>query len=244
MPVSRALHAAFAVITLAALAGCGGAYAPGRVAGFDLDSDKQIDDDDIRKAFDARPQMPDRMAVAYYTFDPEIGKDVEATLAALPGVERVYRIPPLLVNGQRRIDEQNPWAPRREVTVKKLRLLAARAHTDVLVVVDHGYRTGGINGLFGLNLFLLPIFFSPFLDNSVSGYAESFVIDTRNGHLYGHTVADDKRGDGYATIYSKSVREVEREQWAALRGALQRDLTRLVAKERSRDQEARVTARR
>src|SRR5262249_23694666 len=140
--VARSLAlAALAFAGLAGLTGCGASYMPGRTAGFDVDAAPQIDDEDIRKAFEARPQLPGTMRVAYYTFDPAIDKDVAATLAAIPGVTGVYRIPSLLVNGQRRFEQ----GPSREVTVKKLRLLAARAHADALVVIDHGYQSAGAN---------------------------------------------------------------------------------------------------
>jgi hypothetical protein len=118
--------------------------------------------------------------------------------------------------------------------VKKLRLLAARANTDVLVIVDHGYRNMGANGLVGLNVLLLPILFVPFLDASVKGYAEAFVIDVRNGYLYGHVVEEDQRGSSYATIYDKSAATNAKEQWWDLRKGLQKDLTKLVEDERAR----------
>ena len=49
---------AIAGLALSTLAGCGGSYMPGRTAGFDPEAPQQIDDDDIRKAFEARPQLP------------------------------------------------------------------------------------------------------------------------------------------------------------------------------------------
>jgi hypothetical protein len=229
-------------LALASLTGCGVAYQPGRGAAFDVDGAKQIDDDDIRKAFEARPQLPARMRVAYYTFDPEIARDLDASLAKVPGVASVYRIPALMVSGQRRADEQNPWGPQREITVKKLRLFAARAHADVLIVVDHGYRSGGANGLAAFNLLLVPILFLPFLDNTVDGYAEAFVVDVRNGYLYGHVSEDDKRGEAFASIYAKSARTVAAEQWVTLRQALQQDLSRVVTEEQARSREARAAA--
>lgn len=219
-------------LLLASLTGCGMAYQPGRAANFELDSAKQIDDADIQKAFEARPQLPSQIRVAYYSFDPDVAKDLDVTLAAVPGVVSVYRIPPLMISGQRRFD--GPWQQHGEVTVKKLRLFAARARADVLIVVDHGYKSGGANGLSALNLLVLPILFMPFLDNTVEGYAEAYLIDVRNGYLYGHVDESDKRGDGFATIYGKSARTVADEQWVTLRKALQKDISRVIADERPR----------
>jgi hypothetical protein len=235
--VGRALSALALTLGLAGLTGCGGVYAPGRGAGFELDSAAQIDDADIRKAFEARPQLPGQMHVAYYCFDPKVGKDLAATLSAVPGVASVYEIPSLMITGERRIDEERPYGQAREVTVKKLRLFAARAHADVLVVADHGYKTGGANGLAAFDVLLLPVLFLPMRDSTVEGYAEAFVIDVRNGYLYGQVTEDDKRGKRYATIYDKSTDEIADEQWQTLRDGLKKDLGRLVAGERDKAKE-------
>lgn len=225
------------LVSALALSGCGYSYQPSRAANFQLDREAEIDDDDIRKAFEARPQMPETsMRVSYYTFDPEIATDLEKTLSQIPGVASVYRIPPLLVTGERRLSEGDFYGYRepREVSVKKLRLLAARANTDVLLIVDHGYRNPGANPLAALNVLLVPILFVPFLDTSVKGYAEAFVIDVRNGYLYGHVVEEDQRGSSYATIYDKSAGTHAKEQWWELRKGLQNDLVKLVEDERAR----------
>jgi len=202
---------AFAALTLApalaGLTGCGSTYQPGRGAAFEMDASAHIDDEDIRKAYEARPQLPAEMHVAYYTFDPAAAKDLEAAIRALPGVTSVYAIPPLMITGQRRFEE-DAWGREREVTVKKLRLFAARAHANVLIVADHGYKTGGVNGLAAFDALLVPMLFLPFEDNTVEGYAEAFVIDVRNGYLYGHVSEDDKRGPSFATIYGKSAKEI------------------------------------
>jgi hypothetical protein len=221
-------------LALAGLTGCGSAYQPGRGTTFDADASAHIDDEDIRKAYEARPQLPAEMHVAYYTFDPAAAKDLEATIRALPGVSSVYAIPPLMITGQRRFEE-NAWGQDREVTVKKLRLYAARAHTNVLIVADHGYKTGGVNGLAALNALLVPILFMPFEDNTVEGYAEAFVIDVRNGYLYGHVTEDDKRGPSFATIYAKDAKQIAGEQWETLRDALAKDLGRLLVDARTKD---------
>ena len=226
---SRLLTAAALALGLAATTGCATSFTPGRTAGFDVDTAAQIDDEDIKKAFEARPQLPGQLRVAYYSFDATIAKDLEPALASVPGISSVYRIPPLLVSGERRFDEGAFGRPAREVTVKKLRLLAARAHCDALVVVDHGYRGGGANGLAALNILLVPMLFVPFIDNTTESYADAYLIDTRNGYLYGHVTEDDKRGDKFVTVYGKGAREVAEEQWKTLRAAMVEDLGKLVA---------------
>jgi len=220
-------------IGVMALVGCGGAYQPSRAAPFDAQPEAEINDEDVRKAFEARPQLGETLHVAYYTFDPKKAGDTQAMLAALPGVASVYRIPPLLVTGQRRYQEDQSWAPPKEMSLKKLRLLAARARADVLVVVDHGYRWGGVNGLAALNILLVPVFFVPFLDNEVESYVEAFVIDTRNGYLYGHVTEDEKSGPKFATLYADGAETIADQHWEHLRAKIGADLTKLLADERA-----------
>ncbi len=227
----------FGVLMLGIGAGCGGgSYQPARSTSFQIDAEAEIDDEAIRKAFEARPQMPSSgIRLSYYTFDPEIAADLDKTLVAIPGTSSVYRIPPLLVTGQRRSQENyGHYGQSSEVSVKKLRLLAARAKTDVLVIVDHGYRNGGVNPLVALGWLIVPIFFVPFLDTAVKGYVEAFVVDVRNGYLYGHLVQEDERGSDYATIYSKKADVYAAEQWNDLRSRLGKDLSALIEKERTR----------
>jgi hypothetical protein len=224
-------------LVLGPVSGCGGgSYQPSRSANFQIDAEAEIDDEDIRKAFDARPQMPaSAIRLSYYTFDPEIANDLDKTFATMPGVSSVYRIPPLLVTGQRRNQENyGNYGQTQEVSVKKLRLLAARAKTDLLVIVDHGYRNQGINPLVSFNMLILPIFFLPFLDTLVKGYVETFVVDVRNGYLYGHLVQEDERGDEYSTIYSKKANVYAAEQWRDLRARFGKDLAQLIEQERTR----------
>lgn len=218
-------------------AGCGGgSYQPSRSTNFQIDAEAEIDDDDIRKAFEARPQMPSSsLRLSYYTFDPDIAGDLDKTLTTMPGVSSVYRIPPLLVTGQRRLQETNGYyGQNADVSVKKLRLLAARAKTDVLVIVDHGYRNTGINPLVSFSMMLVPLLFLPFLDTNIKGYVETFVVDVRNGYLYGHLVQEDERGEHYTTIYGKKVEEYAVEQWQELRSRFGKDLAALLETERSR----------
>jgi len=216
--------------------GCAANYQPARSTNFQIDAEAEIDDDAIRKAFEARPQMPAaEIRLSYYTFDPQIAADLDKTLSTMPGTSSVYRIPPLLVTGQRRYQENyGYYGQSNEVSVKKLRLLAARAKTDVLVIVDHGYRNDGINPLVSFTTLILPIFFVPFLNTVVKGYVETFVVDVRNGYLYGHLVQEDERGAEYSTIYGKKSDAYAAEQWKDLRTRFGKDLAALLEKERTR----------
>ncbi len=215
------------------LSGCGVSYQPSRMANFDLDRVAEIDDEAIRKAFEARPQLPERYSVAFYSFDEKRAGDIEAMLESLPGVSSTYRIPSLVVSGQRRFssNRHHYGQPTTAISLKKLRLLAARARADVLIVVDAGYRSGGANALVALNILVLPALFVPFLDNQVESYLEAFVIDTRNGFLYGHLSEDEKSGPKYATVYADSAKTIVDEQWVSLRAKMGGSLTKLLGEE-------------
>jgi hypothetical protein len=230
----------FGLLVLSMLTACGGSYQPSRSSNFQIDAEAEIDDDDIRKAFDARPQMPaSNIRLSYYTFDPNIADDLDKTMSTVPGVTSTYRIPPLLVTGQRRYQENNGYyGQTSDVSVKKLRLLAARAKTDILVIVDHGYRNEGVNPLVALNVLIVPILFVPFINTVIKGYVEAFVVDVRNGYLYGHLVQEDERGETYTTIYGTKFDVYAAAQWKDLRLRFGKDLSALIEKERTLDKQA------
>jgi hypothetical protein len=143
-------------------------------------------------------------------------------------VVSTYRIPKLLVTGQRRFQEPLWGQPTPEVSVKKLRLLAARAHTDILVVFDHGWRGGGVNGWVALNILLVPALFTPWLSNETESYAQAFVLDVRNGYLYGEPSAETKGGKGAVTVWGDKVDDVAQEQWPRLLDAVKVQLAATV----------------
>jgi hypothetical protein len=104
---------ALAALALALLTGCAGSmYQPSRSAPLEMDAAAEIDDDDIRKAFEAKPQLPATLRVAYFTFAPEKADQIDRLLRAIPGVASTYRIPALVVSGQRRYQESSPSASR------------------------------------------------------------------------------------------------------------------------------------
>jgi len=190
-------------------------YQASQGARFEPDSAREINDDEVRTAFDASPQVKDTSKVAYYAFDDERSADIEKMLSTTPHVTSVYKIPRLLVTGQHPFQEGNGGPPQ-EVSLKKLRLLAARAHADVLVVFDHGYRGGGANPLVALNVLLVPMLFTPWLSNETESFAQAFVFDVRNGYLYADFTTKDKGGDRFVTIYGRRPEDVANDQWPKL----------------------------
>jgi len=206
------------VLLLSVATGCGGSmYQASSGVKLEVDGNgREIDDADVAKAFEASPQLGEKSRVAYYTFDDAHADDITKTIAAVPNVASVYQIPTLLVSGKRKFQETPSYAPPQELSIKKLRLLAARAHADVLVVFDHGYRGGGVNGWVALNVLLVPMLFTPWLSNETESYAQAHVIDVRNGYVYGEVATEEKSGSGAVTIYAPNVADVADQQWPKL----------------------------
>lgn len=237
--LSRWLH----VLSLGCVAlcpACGTAvYRPATDARLDLDPQAEINDEDVRKAFDARPQLGKPLRVAYYSFAPERVDDIDKMLRTQAGVADVYRIPPLLATGARRYDEPNPWEPNPPFSIKKLRLLAARAHCEMLVIFDHGHRVSTTaNGWVASTVLVLPLLFAPFLDSEVDSYLETYLIDTRNGYLYAHVTSDQKGEADSLTIYSSEPDRMVQGQWTRVLADTQQQLAAVLTQEWSRTSSA------
>ncbi len=217
---------AFALLSL--LAACGQTlYQPGRA--IRLDPSDQVSDDEIRAAFGARPQLSGKLRVAYFAFDDKHATDLERTLGGLPDVEATYRIPELLVLGKRRFQEQVPDAAQ-PLSLRQLRLQAARARCQVLVVVDYGYKIDrSVNGWVVLDALILPSLFVPFLDSEVESYMDSYVIDVRNGYLYGQLNTRQEGEKKRLTIWSDADEDLVESQWWALLTATNDTLKKVIA---------------
>ncbi|MEZ4410119.1 MAG: hypothetical protein R3A52_27125 [Polyangiales bacterium] len=216
-------------------AGCSATvHRPGLATAFDAHPAREVTDDDIRAALAARPQLPERVRVAYFSNDEARDAEVESALTAIASVDGVYRIPPLLVTGRRRFDEPRPWDPPREVGVHALRLLAARARCDALVVFDYGHRvTRSANGYAALNALVVPLFFAPFLDARVESYLDAYVIDVRNGYLYRHVSASQRSEVSTLTVWSDADRRLVATQWTSLLADARRDLAEAFSRGRA-----------
>jgi hypothetical protein len=218
-PDPAASRGVFVAIAVVVVANCGPrVYQPSAASSFALDRDAEINDEDIRKAFEAAPQMAAKPRVAFFTFDEQHPADVERILRATPGVADVYHIGGLFVTGAHRFDEDIPWRRTREpFSLKKARLMAARAHCDVLVLFDYGrrlQRRGNVLAAFGV--LILPTLFLPMFDADVSSALDTYVIDVRNGYLYGQLTSEQQGHLDYLTLYSTQDDSMAEAQWPRL----------------------------
>jgi hypothetical protein len=72
------------------------------------------------------------------------------------------------------------------------------------------------------------LLFAPYLDKNVQSYLESYVIDTRNGYLYGHVTSEQKQDAETLTIYSRAAERLVDRHWAEVLEDTGRVLARLV----------------
>ncbi|MCA9671447.1 MAG: hypothetical protein KC503_37880 [Myxococcales bacterium] len=235
--------AALTTLALTLSTGCAGTrvYSPASAAGFDLSPGREIDDAAIERAFKARPQLRVPARVAFYSFDPSRTDQIAEQLEQLPQVKSTYAIPPFIMTGQRRFDERAPR--QRPPSLKKMRLLAARARCDLLLIFDYGHRIKRtLNWLSAFTVFIVPTLFLPYLDEEVESYLTAYVIDVRNGYLYGQVTSDKKRGKAYSSIYSDWGTETTKAFWSKLLGDTRGALDKLLARRDLREGAAGKTA--
>ncbi len=151
---------------------------------------REISDQDIQKAFKARPQLRLPATLALYEMGPR-DKVLPLHLKKLRGVRTVYEVPSLLVEGPRpdashRRSSANR-RPRVVVSLKKLRLLSARARSDVLVLSSITVvRRTRPNWLLSFAPLLVTSLVLPMNHIQATVKREVLVLDVRNGYLYEH----------------------------------------------------------
>jgi predicted RNA-binding protein with PIN domain len=215
--------------------GCGTqVYRPSSAAGFVLDPAYEISDSDIKRAFAAKPQLRVPVQVAYFSFDASKNKAIENALRKSQNVRGTYAIPSFLVTGKRRYDRVLPshlhGRNKKAPSIKKMRLMAARAHCDVLIIFDYAFRVETTaNWTVAFVVPLVTALFLPFLDEKVESYLEAYVLDVRNGYLYGHVSVDTSSEKRYRTIYSQWAAQQKKSQWEEVLKKTKRELTKLMA---------------
>lgn len=210
MTSSRSLsRLALALVALASCAsiGCGGVITSTTPTLWIQAHGPSVDGlsaDELSAVIAERPSVREGYGLSWLAISPGHENTLAAAFEGLPGQSESHRISPLLATGRRRFDE----APRGEVSLQTLRVIAARAHTDVLVIVDHGWRsTRSPNGWAALSVLLLPSLFTPQIDARAEVYVELTVLDVRTGAILGETTASDAVHISNMTIWSEEDRE-------------------------------------
>lgn len=236
----KPFFAALALLALPLLVGCGAAvYRPPGSATLDLHPEAEINDEDVKKAFEARPQMSTTLRVAYFSLDASKADDVEKMIRTVPGVSDTYRIPALLVTGERRYADAGQHGYMQPgpqpISLKKLRLIAAKAQADVLLLFDYGNKVeDSPNAWVATGVLLLPLLFTPFLDTETESYLDSYLVDTRNGYLYAQVSSQEKERSGRHTIYSRPESKALPKQWSQLLDDTRKKLIEVADSERAK----------
>lgn len=179
----------------------------------------QVDGPEVASALDAVGQTPLPARVAVFARDEELAQQLASALPGLQGVADVYVIPGYLVDGESRW--QPPYysvyrqpAP---LDLQRLRELAAMAHCDVMLVVDHGFRERVYpNAWVALSPLLAPALFAPMMRVLDQSYLDASMFDVRNGFLYGQISAEQHEERGPITIYALELPSVRAAQLEAL----------------------------
>jgi hypothetical protein len=152
---------------------------------------QDITDEDIRNAFEAEPQIRLPLRVAWYN----LGTDAILDQIVISDfeVESSYRIPKTIIEGFGAGTGYGTYSYFEPTTLnlRALRLAAARAKCDVLVLVGSSFRGDtSPNWLAVFNILIFPLLFNPAYNMSADYAVEMYVIDVRNEYLYGQIVYD------------------------------------------------------
>lgn len=169
--------------------GCGSSEYLSALSSVQVDSLKQINDDDIRKALESNPQitLPTTLAIYNASRDKYPFQD---SLLSLAQIERAIEISPSLLNPDSYYRSQyNSFSGYNQapepINLKQLRLYAAQAKSDLVLFVSTSSNVHqDANILSPLYVGLITIPFVPGQYVELTTYLEAYIIDVRNGLLY------------------------------------------------------------
>jgi hypothetical protein len=191
-----------------------------------------VSDDDVLAAYRERPRLPARVRVAFYAFDDQHAGAIGEMLEKLPTVGSVFRLPSFIVSGRGRYDTSDDDA-HEPPDIRRLRLMAARARADVVMVFDYdAHVRREANGLAVFGVAIVPLLFTPFQDVAASSYVDGFVVDTRNGYFYGQVSAARQATSDYVTIYSDAGEELIARQRGEMLAEVGKQLDQLFREQR------------
>ncbi|MBU1219628.1 hypothetical protein KKF34_17920 [Myxococcota bacterium] len=175
-------------------------YTPARI---DPHDSRQITDDDIRKAYEASPQLNAVSNISVFNAGPERG-DISKLISSYPFAGKIYKIPALLATGMvdnrrhpHRYEESKP------IDIKRLRLIAARAHSDIVFItmLTHEWSTSP-NGWVAASIIPVTPLFLPMFDVTVKSRLRVWMFDVRNGFMYASMDFSEKASSDTHTLYS------------------------------------------
>ncbi|MCC5815836.1 MAG: hypothetical protein JJT78_13870 [Leptospira sp.] len=150
----------------------------------DSADDRVISDEEIRKAFEAKPQIRKPSSIAWYNLG--VDELPDGVMFTDPNIRLNYKIPKNLIEGFSSRSRRSYYSEdRKQINLSSLRLFAARVKCDILIVTTSYFDAIRKPNLFSaFNIFIVPIFILPYLDTDYQYTAEIMIFDVRNGYLY------------------------------------------------------------
>lgn len=186
---------------------------------FYSEADREISDVQIKQAFEAKPQLKLPAKIAWYSMGTDNLMDSLLKSCKDPGIKNIkenYNIPKSLVEGTRPYFYQDYYyyrAPCR-INLQLLRLLSARAKCDIVILVSSSFEEKReVNSWAPLNIFIIPIFLTPYLNVKYHYEGKILIFDVRNGYFYreAKTISDEQADK--LTIYEldKNAKKIKKE---------------------------------
>lgn len=207
----------FLLITICILTNCSKYRYITPVSTVKPDSSFQITDDEIRKAFEKKPQLmkPLNVAIYFASYDKNSYAD---SLKRIPDLKNVFVIPPGLVEGdqyykRRQYGWYSYYNPPRNTNIKQLRLYAAEGKADLLIFcgITHFYKERP-NFLAYSYALLLTAFFIPGMNAELTTEVDLFFVDVRNGLLYATYHDEISHKNNYVTVFYQGKIDKIKEQ--------------------------------
>jgi hypothetical protein len=192
------------ILSISLVMGCSkqGIYTPS--APFNSTNTQEINDEDIKKAYMAKPQIVPPSALAFYNLT-QGEKEFEKGLSTLKKIKSIYKIPSILVEGLGN-QESSHYRQRSEtppVSIKKLRLLGARSHSDLLLVYANRAETEvTVNPWIVSSVLLITPLFMPMYDVKVTMKINVWLMDIRNGYLYKEISLSASKNEKYLNLFN------------------------------------------
>lgn len=192
----------------------------------------QYSDSTIKEAFRQNPQIELPVKLAVYDVGFE-SLSISDSLKKFNEIRSITHISPAMVEGGNYYSRlSNPWyhsySPPPTTDPKKLRTIAARSHSDLILFFGTGHNIATDSNLLGVTYFaLVPMLFMKGSTLEVTSYLDVHLIDVRNGYIYTSFRAKAKSYDRFVKInHEKDIDELKQRNIASLTNKLLEELSR------------------
>ena len=173
-----------------------------------LSAEKQVTDEDIQKVFELRPQLPSPFRVGVYFSHPGYGywnwtgEDKDKVLAIANDLKARNMVSDMFVISESLVEG--------EANNKAIRLAAARAGADAVLIINAVSDTDEYNNAMGASYFLLITpFFVP--GSVVDGIfmVNAALWDVRNQYLYLSAEAEGSASETRPALFTEQARVIK-----------------------------------